>query len=274
MYQKIIHEKMMEKPIRDWLKQFQLSNKNVYLLEHDKKIKVNQKVVNNRYLLKKGDVITIDFSNIVAQKPAPFRGDIDVIYEDDELLVVNKPAGLLVHSDGISKDSLTNRIAFHYQDFAYPILPVHRLDLATEGLMVFAKNPLALAYMQHQFSERQVDKVYEAWVWGKMLKTKGTIRLPIGKDRHSSKQRVVKTGKPAQTMYEVMQTTANQTQLKIQIKEGRTHQIRVHLAHIGHPIVGDLLYGNKQGEKLALIFKEMTFSHPWTKKPLTITQGE
>lgn len=190
---------------------------------------------------------------------------IDLIYEDDTLLIVHKPAGLLVHSDGQQKDTLTARVQAYLieQGHPYRCQAIQRIDRDTVGLVLFNKiaaiqPTFDLAWQQHQF-----QKLYVAKIEGKIKPM--ILTDPIGKDRHhSQKMRISKTGKPATTfVYPLKQQLA-----LIQIMTGRKHQIRVHLSAHGHPIVGDPLYGC--GQPLHLVHAAVRGIHPLTNEPIQV----
>jgi len=176
-----------------------------------------------------------------------------IVYEDDDLLVVDKPAGLVVHpAPGHHTGTLVNALLAHYptlriSDTLRPGI-VHRLDKDTSGLMVVAKNDRAFASLVDQMKNGQVGKVYLVLVEGRLKSRHGTIDAPIGRDtRNRKKMAVVPSGKPARTHFEVLEEMDGYTLAKARLETGRTHQIRVHFASIGHPVVGDRVYGHRKG---------------------------
>ena len=256
--------------IRELLASFYLAKSKIYLLrEH---ILLNEKKASLDDHLKLDDNVLVDFTSLKAESIEPYDGVIDVIYEDQDLLIIDKQAHILVHTDGQTIDTLTNRIAYHYKTYPNQILPVHRLDYDTSGLLVFAKHPLAHSFLSYQFENRFVKKTYLAYVEGVIKEAEGEIDKPIGKDRHDNKQRVTKDGKPSKTLYKVLDRHNDRTFLKVHIIGGRKHQIRVHLASIGHPVVGDKLYGHqlKTENGLKLHFKHIKFIHPVTRQSFEI----
>ncbi|MFN8483577.1 MAG: RluA family pseudouridine synthase [Anaerolineae bacterium] len=184
--------------------------------------------------------------------PAP-QIAVDILYQDADLLVINKPAGLVVHpAHGHSDDTLVNALLAHVPDLAgiggvqRPGI-VHRLDKDTSGLLLVAKNDRAQQALQAQFKGRSVDKVYLALVEGRVALPRGRIDAPIGRDpRERTKMAVVPDGRPAQTEFRVLETLDDTTLVEAHLLTGRTHQARVHLASIGHPIVGDRVYGRRK----------------------------
>ena len=202
--------------------------------------------------LSRGDEICI-----ALLEEAPLRASKipveNIIYEDDFCIVVNKPAGLVTHPDATYKtDSLVQRVLAHssLSSIGAPDRPgvVHRLDKDTSGVIVFAKTDEAHAYLSHLFASRKTQKYYLALVHGKNLPEEGTIDSPIMRDaRHRKKMTVSASdkAKPAVSHFEIMEQFSDCTLVQVNIETGRTHQIRVHFSSIGHPIVGDELYGNK-----------------------------
>lgn len=264
-----VHEKDSGKEVKAFLETFHLSKAKIHQLFQNKCVSRNQNTLYQLDKVKKDDIIDIDFSCLEQQPVDPFMGAIEILYEDQDMMILNKPKFLLVHTDGNTIDTLTNRVAYHKKDHPYQILPVHRLDYETSGLLIFAKHPLAHAFLSHQFEERQVEKIYTALVEGVVSKDKAVIDQPIARDRHSEKQRVSKDGKQATSIYKVIKRFNDETLCEIKIIGGRKHQIRVHMASIGHPVVGDKLYGHlrKNEGKLNLEFTACKFIHP-TKKIL------
>ncbi len=183
--------------------------------------------------------------------PAPENIPIEILYEDDALAVVNKPAGLVVHAGaGVHSGTLVNALRYHLKSLSEspdPIRPgiVHRLDKLTSGLLVVAKTDAAHAALTEQFRTRAVEKRYVALVHGCPPRRSGEISLPVARDRiHRTRMTTrLAAGREALTRFHVVRTFEKYALLDVEIKTGRTHQIRVHLAAIGHPVVGDATYG-------------------------------
>ncbi len=226
--------------------------------------------------VKAGDVLRIRVFAPQELEVTPAYMDIDVIYEDDHLLVVNKPVGVDTHPNQPGEtNSLVNAVAFYFQMNGIEASPkyVHRLDRDTSGAVLFAKHELAIAVLGQQLKDRDIKRTYLAWAHGSIKRTKGTINKPIGKDRHHPVRRRVSTnGQAAETLFEVIQYDPKRkaSLLKLQLNTGRTHQIRVHLAYIGHPLLGDVLYGGKEevSYKQALHAAKLTFVHPFTEEQI------
>lgn len=195
----------------------------------------------------------------------------NILFQDDALVVVVKPAGLLaVPGRGAEKqDCLSTRLQEMFPD----ALIVHRLDMATSGLMVFARGAEMQKKLSRAFHDRKVDKRYIAVVSGKLAPASGEISLPLGADwPNRPKQKVDHdAGKHSLTHYEVLTYDASTDFTKVALTPvtGRTHQLRVHLAEVGHPIVGDALYGGAACERLLLHASQLAFTHPMTGKPLS-----
>lgn len=216
------------------------------------------------YRLRASDHIDIDYT--VANRIKPPRIDIPILYEDDDCIVINKPIGLLSHSKGAFNPEATvaSWLASFWQGPASERAGiVHRLDRATSGVMICAKTPEAQRWLQKQFSQRKVKKVYIAIVEGTFTHPEAIIDMPI--ERYPKKPqtfRVGANGKAATTTYKVLQTTSTQSLVELRPTTGRTHQLRVHLAHIKHPIVGDTFYHGHPAERLFLHAKSLEITLP------------
>lgn len=258
--------------LRKFLESFFLSKALIYKYELHQALRLNGKVAKLYQLLKAGDTLEVDLTFYPSTLPISVNKPITLLYEDEDILIVHKPRGVLVHTDGVSNDTLTNYVRYEAEQKNYhtPILPAHRLDVDTSGVLLFGKHPLAQSYLSSLFETHAIKKVYHAWVEGKFKDQEGRIDLPIGKDRHSSKQRVTSSGKNAVTWYKVLETKGDKTRIEITIEGGRKHQIRVHFAHIHHPVVGDELYGTKH-QGLMLHAYSLSFIHPRTHEPFSVT---
>lgn len=201
---------------------------------------------------------------------------IEVLYEDDHCLVVNKPAGMPVHgANKGQRNSLDVAVAVHMLRNNDPIVVrhIHRLDDETSGPVLYAKNELAQQVLDEQMRLKEIDREYIAIVHGAVKQAKGVIREAIGKDRHQPKRRIVSPkGESAVTHYELVERLANYSILKLKLETGRTHQIRVHLNHIRHPLVGDYLYGGNTEllNHQALHGLKLTFYHPVSKGKIEV----
>lgn len=219
---------------------------------------LNDKVTKPGIKVREGDVLKADIS------PLNFEiEDIDlpVIYQDDNVMVINKPSGVISHARGryFDEPSVASFIRQDSKDTKFDSAPseragiVHRLDRATSGVMITAKNPEAMSHLQKQFSNRSVKKTYLAIIEGSLPTDEGKIDMPIGRNpKVPSTFHVTDEGKPAITRYRTIANTGNYTLLKLSPETGRTHQLRVHLSELKHPIVGDSLYKGKEASRLML----------------------
>ena len=243
------------------------------------KISVNNKPVKPSYILKNGDMIDLTLPENKELKIKAEAIPLDIIYEDEYLVVINKPADMIVHPAGkINSGTLVNALLYHCQDslsgIGGIIRPgiVHRLDKNTSGLMVVAKNDFAHLDLSRQIKDHQVTKKYLALVHGNLKDDSGIIDAPIGRSLKNRKKMAVTEGKSREaiTHFKVLKRFSGYTLVEATLRTGRTHQIRVHLAFIGHPIVGDQLYGHKrQGlniHRQALHSYVLGFVHPSSKK--------
>jgi 23S rRNA pseudouridine1911/1915/1917 synthase len=261
----------------------------------DGEVLVNNLVVKSSYRLRAGDQVEVD---LIAPPPLALIAEpipLDIVFEDEDLVVVDKPAGMVVHPGaGIESGTLANALAYHFNELsgsAGQIRPgiVHRLDKETSGLLVVAKNDLAHERLSDQFRDRQVFKMYIALVYGRVSQARGEIEARIGRSHHNRTRMAVLrggAGRPAHTLFEVAATYNEFTLLKVRIKTGRTHQIRVHMAHIGHPVVGDATYGQGRDNSVRdaqdrarvralgrhfLHSAQLGFAHPRTGETLEFT---
>ncbi|MFD0588306.1 RluA family pseudouridine synthase [Paenibacillus sp. GCM10027627] len=193
-----------------------------------------------------------------------------VLYEDDYCLVLNKPAGIPVHASYDGQSGTLDDMAAAYllqNGDPLPVRHIHRLDDETSGPVLYSKNDLAQLRLDAAMREKAIDRKYVALVEGAMKKSAGAVREPIGKDRHHpSRRRVTPSGDEAVTHYEVLQKLPELTLVSVQLETGRTHQIRVHMSYIGHPLTGDSLYGGSPRwlSHQALHGEQLTFPHPLT----------
>ena len=258
-----------QKPLRvdKFLSNFleNVSRSRVQTAAESGNIHVNGAVVKSNYKVKPGDVVQVVMSYPPREiELIPENIPLDIVYEDDDVVVVNKPAGLVVHPGyGNYSGTLVNALIYHFQNLPVgqqtdrPGL-VHRIDKLTTGLMVVAKNEPAMAHLSKQFFDRTIERRYLALVWGDFEEDTGTITGNIGRSHKNRKVQDVfpegDQGKHAVTHWEVVERLGYVTLIQCKLETGRTHQIRVHLAHIGHPLFGDFEYG---GDK---ILKGTTFT--------------
>lgn len=219
---------------------------------------VNEQMTKASYKVRAGDEIQLDLPEAAPLTAAPENIPLDIVYEDDELIVINKPAGMVVHPGaGVQSGTLANALVYHFNQLsqANSLRPgiVHRLDVGTSGLIVVAKTDRAHQHLATQFEARTTEKHYTALVYGVVKDEAGRIDAPLGRDprnRVKMAVRPVGQGREALTLYRVVERFADFTLLDVEIKTGRTHQIRVHLAHFKHPIVGDVTYDGGRGNSV------------------------
>ncbi|MGI9036543.1 MAG: RluA family pseudouridine synthase [Pyrinomonadaceae bacterium] len=301
----------LSEKIEDW------SRARLQKLIDDGDVLVNQKASKSSYKLRGGEQIEVELTENSVEKFEPENISLDIIYEDALLAVINKPAGMVVHPGaGVSGGTLANAIAFHFK-FQIPdsrleseiqnpkseiqnpksgiwnsesginnrIGIVHRLDKNTSGLMVVAKTESVHENLSRQFGKRAVSKNYVALVHGRIETQIGKIETAIGRDaRQRTKMAIVKAGREALTMWKARQKFDKFTLLDVEIKTGRTHQIRVHFASINHPIVGDETYNAGRDKTVAdakirkaisdlnrffLHAERLSFTHPQTKEKMS-----
>lgn len=257
---------------------FQISDRLLAKLKNAQKIFINGEKVSVRASLKAGDLVEVnlDFlennSNIV-----PTKMKLDILLEDETMLIINKPAGVPVHpSMDHFEDSLSNGIRFYFDeiDLKRKIRPVNRLDKDTSGIVIFAKNEYVQECLVKQMKKNTFVKEYIAVCSGSFDCKAGTIDAPIARKEDSIIERCVsEAGDKAVTHYEVLKNVNNYSVVKCILETGRTHQIRVHLAHIGHPLLGDTLYGTSSPliSRQALHAYKVKFIHPISLKSIELT---
>lgn len=270
MYKYIIDKSFDGYSVKEFLAFFKLSNKKINWIVNEKKYLVNGLTLKT---LKTNDVLLIPKEVFNEKTIEPIYKNIDVLYEDDYLLIVDKPRGIIIHSDTNLQTALDNIVAGYLLKKGYDPIARHtyRLDKDTTGCMVYAKDPLTLAYLSNAVESKEMFKIYRTIVNGTLDEKEGILDFPIGSDRHVNGKMVVsKKGKAAITNYKVIKETDNKSLLEVFLKTGRTHQIRLHMSHIGHPVIGDSLYGKKQNVDLCLQATSVSFLNPYNKKRLTV----
>ncbi len=262
-----------------------LSRTRVQALIKQGDILLNQHQAKASNKLEPGDTILVseplpEKEQNAPRAPAP---PLEILFEDEQIIVVNKPAGMVVHpAAGHAGDTLADALLAHDPSIALAVNPanqqrpgiVHRLDKDTSGLLIVARTPAAMLHLARQFQQRSVTKRYLALVEGHLPVAQGAIEAPIGRDqRHRQRMTITaQHGRHAHTLFWVEQEFLRFSLLRTQIVTGRTHQIRVHLAAIGHPVAGDHVYGRPQSPEPPRLFlhaAELQFSHPATGQTLT-----
>ena len=275
---KKLENERLDKALSEQL--FDVSRTKIKSYLDDGLILVNDKVEKASYRVQENDVI---FVNDLPKEVTDLSAEnipLDIVYEDDDLMVINKPKGLVVHPGAGNKNgTLANGLKFHSDnlstingDFRPGI--VHRLDKDTAGLLVVAKNDFAHVKLQEQLVDHTLSRKYYALVLGVISEDNGQIIAPIGRDKQNRQKMAVdlRNGKEAETSFKVLKRYSNSTLVECILKTGRTHQIRVHMNYIGHPVIGDPLYG--KGNRVIyddgqlLYAHYIKFIHPRTKKAL------
>ncbi|MBL8676099.1 MAG: RluA family pseudouridine synthase [Alphaproteobacteria bacterium] len=278
-------------------KSFNLSRTRIKDLIQKGFVLINDQVTSDVALkVKEGQVIQIIIPPLIDSIPAPENIPLDILYEDDDLIVINKSAGLVVHpAPGNPKGTLVNALLNHCRTSLSGINGVrrpgivHRLDKETSGLMVAAKNDSAHQSLAHQLATREMSRIYQAIVWGVLRPLEGNIEGSIGRDPHRRQRMALhEKGKFARTHYKTLEIFGRIASLvECRLDTGRTHQIRVHMASKGHSLLGDPLYGKRPRaipvllketldiqwpkKRQALHAKELSFIHPTTQEKLTFS---
>ena len=255
----------------------ELSRSKIQKLVKDEKILVNGKAVNSSYSVKIDDEIVVDdeldYEIHVEAENIP----LDIVYEDDDLLIINKESGMVVHpAPGHYKGTLVNALLYKYNlnsgEVNRPGI-VHRLDKDTSGLMIVAKNEWTHEKLSLMISKKEVERKYLAIVSGVIKNDSGTIDAPIGRDQNNRQKMAVTdiNSKDAITHFKVLERFKNSTLIECVLETGRTHQIRVHMAYIGYPVLNDPLYGRGKANEFGQMLHSYSikFKHPRTKKELS-----
>ena len=253
---------------------FSLSRSQAERLVGERRVRVDGVFAKPGDRLRGGEVIVLSLPPQAPARPAPEYLPLSMVYEDEDLLAVDKPAGMVVHpAPGHKAGTLVNALLAHRPELASLDQAglVHRLDRYTSGLLLVAKTREVRQALQRQFRCREVRKVYLALAEGRLVPRQGHIEAPLGRDpRHRQRMAVVTDGRPASTGYRVREYFQNHTLLEVRPETGRTHQIRVHFSAIGHPIVGDSVYGHR----VAPFGLSRYFLHAWRLGFTHPTKGE
>lgn len=269
----------VDKAIADVLADYSRSEIARWIKE--KRVTVDGKYVKVSALSEAGKTVEIDIPNEVEYFPKAEELPLDIIYEDEDIIVINKAKGMVVHPGvGNRSGTLVNALIHHTQgklsdtNGSDRLGIVHRLDKNTSGLIVTAKNSMAHIDLQEQFKQREVSKIYQAIVHGSFIETSGKIVAPIARDKNNRQKMAVDSdGREAVSYFRVLAPLEKATYLEVKLITGRTHQIRVHMAYINHPLLGDNIYGirkNKYKEDGQYLHaSKLEFTHPRTKEWLS-----
>ncbi|MCY7040414.1 RluA family pseudouridine synthase [Streptococcus sanguinis] len=244
-------------------------------------ILVNGQAKKAKYAVKEGDVISYELPEPEVVEYVPEDIPLEIVYQDEDVAVVNKPQGMVVHpSAGHTSGTLVNALMYHIKDLSGingVLRPgiVHRIDKDTSGLLMIAKNDQAHVALAAELKDKKSLRKYWAIVHGNLPNDRGVIETPIGRsEKDRKKQAVTAKGKPALTRFQVLERFGDYTLVELQLETGRTHQIRVHMAYIGHPVAGDEVYGPRKtlkGHGQFLHARTLGFTHPRTGEVLEFT---
>ncbi|MDF2591903.1 MAG: pseudouridylate synthase [Clostridia bacterium] len=253
-----------------------LSSRKVKQLLKQKKILINNKTAYYDSSVRCGDRIVFDMSETHKDSTVPEEIPLDIVYEDEYYLAVNKPAGILVHpTQNHPCNTLANGVKFYFlsKGLDIPVRLANRIDMDTSGLVIIAKSGMAHSAIAEQFKVESCKKIYIAIAEGHFEPAKGTIDKPIGIDDENPIRRAIRDdGQRCITEYEVVEQYKKSALVRLNLITGRTHQIRVHLSSIGHPLLGDKLYNGSMEcmQRQALHAYEMVFKHPYTNKEMKL----
>lgn len=259
----------------EFFSHFYISKKTRYLYYQEGLVRVNHNIVKGNTPLDKQASLQITMKK-EEDAVVPCYETLSVCYEDDLFLMVDKPCGLIVHSDGVNTThTLSNLVKGYYLSTSQncPVRAIHRLDKETTGLVIFCKLPFFQPLLDHMLQEKEIDRQYYALCQGSIKQNQVTISQAIARDRHNAqKMRVSPSGKPSSTTVFVKQRFRNFTWIECHLHSGRTHQIRVHMAFLHHPLLSDTLYGtiHPHISRLALHAYRVRFVHPLLQQSLCI----
>jgi len=260
--------------IKEYLKANNVGRGKVEEIRVNKQAYLNGNNVSIDTIVHENDLVSFGVAEKIDFKEE--ESNLEVVYEDEYLIAVNKTPNMIIHPDSKDKiGTLVNQVAYYYKKNGInrKVRYIHRIDKETSGLVLFAKDFLSEAILLNDLNNRKLDRNYLAIVEGVYPTDYGTIKLNIGEDRHvNNKMVVTKTGKEAITKYKVFKKFDRYSLILFSLVTGRTHQIRVHTSFLGHPILGDLMYGGNFEfiKRIALHSYEMEFTHPITKKVVNI----
>lgn len=260
--------------LREIFQQLHLPKKDLHNLNMSKLITINDEPATLMSKVITGDIAYIPTPEEVSNYLPSYRY-AQIYYEDDDIAVVMKPKGVKTHPNDLKEsNTLMNHVIYTVKsDY---VEPIHRLDQETVGLLIVAKNPLMKKILDRMLEENEIDRIYKANVHSLLPIKPQTIDMPIGKDKfHSNKRRVSPTGQTAIThIINSKMIKEDVSEVDLKLDTGRTHQIRVHLAEIGHPVIGDPLYGNSTLRQLQLNSYKIEFIHPLTQETISVSMDD
>lgn len=251
---------------------FLIPRKIRHFLRTKKQVRVNGQVMNWQSPIQPGDLLELTFDEEdYPDKNIPW-GDarlVEELYQDEHLIIVNKPEGMKTHGNEPTEIALLNHVSAYVGQTCYV---VHRLDMETSGAILFAKNPFILPILNRLLEDKRIAREYLALCQGTFVQKQLTLRHKIGRDRHDRRKRVVdnRKGQAAVTHVTFLKKMRRNSLVACQLETGRTHQIRVHLAHEGHALVGDPLYSQKPAPRLMLHAHKLSLTHPLTLKEISV----
>ena len=258
-----------------FLEHFHLSKKHIFWILSTKRASMDSVPCEAKTILFEGKTIDFDLNDDETTPFIPTYGRLQILYEDQDVLVINKPAGKIIYPDDpLKTGTIVNDVLGYYQRLQLlgPVRYLHRLDKETTGCFMIAKHLLAHSKLTNEWDHQTTKRTYLAVTEGRIILDAGIIEEPIGKDRHrQNSYLVLPNGLQAKTTYTVLKRKHKFTLVAFQLHTGRTHQIRVHSAHIGHPILGDQQYGSKYESPLCLHSWKIAFISPSTDELIEIT---
>lgn len=257
--------------LRELFQFLHLPKKDLHQLNMSKEITINAQPAKLMDRVQAGDKVYIPTPDEKSNYLPSYRY-AQIYYEDDDMLIVMKPKGVKTHPNDLKESNTLMNHIIYTVDSEY-VEPIHRLDQETVGLLIVAKNPLMKKILDRMLEDNQIDRIYRAKVKSLLPVKPQTIDMPIGKDKfHPNRKRVSSTGQRAIThIIDSEMLEENVCQLELKLDTGRTHQIRVHLAEIGHPVLGDPLYGNSTLRQLQLHSHKIELVHPFTREQISVS---
>ncbi|MDR0298657.1 MAG: RluA family pseudouridine synthase [Streptococcaceae bacterium] len=255
--------------VEELLKLWLVPKAERHLIRMEKRLTVNGTIPNYLSFVKANDIIKVNFKESSANLKNGNPNLCDVLYENEDVIVVNKPENMKTHANFENEIALQNHVSAYC---GHDIYVVHRLDFETSGAVLFAKNQFVLPILSSLLEKRAIHREYDAIVHGTFSEERFSINKNIGRDRHDSKKRIVsKQGQIANTQVEVLKIFKQFSLIHCILSTGRTHQIRIHLSSLNHPILGDVLYGGKSAERMLLHAQKMILTLPFSFEKIEIS---